>query len=484
MMNDFRVINKLVFDKENTINILEWDLKTNAPEYAKEDIIKLITSYEDELFLLKTSESYGTSLKELIDSKDYSIEEERILNRLYKDYERFLKVPKDFYKEYVELIHRNTVVWEEAKKGNNYDLFKPYLEKIIKYKIKYLNMFSDNNKLYDVALDDFESGLTGDLLDSLFDRLKSELIPIIKKLKKRDISIKINACDEDVLKCAYYLLDYIGFDTKRGIVANYLHGFTQRVGNNDVRIAFNKNDNAIDFVTTIIHEGGHGILEQNIDPILSSYSCGCASGINALHESQSRFFENILGRNINFWIPIYDDVKKMLGLDVDIYTFVDALNNAYPSLIRTQADELTYVMHIIIRYEIEKELFNGNLRVCDLPRKWNSLMKEYLGVVPSNDRDGLLQDIHWAEGDFGYFPSYLVGSIFDGLFIDIINRDVGDIDELLRNGKIKDITNYLILNVYKTAGAYTGVEVLEKLGVSKLSVEPLIKYFKNKYEEE
>ena len=330
-------------------------------------------------------------------------------------------------------------------------------------------------------LNEYEAGLTSDDIDKLFSELKEKILPIIPKEGGLTSFIKINASESDVMKCAEFLLDYIGFDMNKGKLGFYPHGFTEKIGNNDVRIAFKKTENALDFVSTIIHEGGHGILEQNVNSNLTKYECMTCEGINALHESQSRFFENMLGRNINFWIPIYDKVKEMLGLDADINEFVKGLNSPVASLVRTEADELTYCMHIILRYEIERDLFSGKINVDDLPNVWNQKMKEYLGVKVINDKDGVMQDVHWAEGDFGYFPSYLIGSIFDGMFLEIIENDLGSIDEILKSGNIKVITKYLIENIYVNGAAFTGREVLEKLGRSNLSVVPLVNYFYKKY---
>ena len=184
------------------------------------------------------------------------------------------------------------------------------------------------------------------------------------------------------------------------------------------------------FIKTIIHEGGHGIFEENVDYNIAKYSNNSLNNIYALHESQSRFYENILSRNKNFWVPIYDDIKKLLKIDIDIDEFMDKYNVVVPSLIRTEADEITYGLHIIIRYEIEKEIFNNNLSVDDIPKMWNKKMKKYLGIEPKNDSEGLMQDIHWSECAFGYFPTYLLGSIFDGMLLENINNKLGDVDEL------------------------------------------------------
>lgn len=484
-LEKLREYQKEIFDLQHCINIIGWDLRISTPKDEKDEVVNLIGSLEDKLFKLQINKDYEFLLKDAIESdefKNLSLSEQRYVNNLLTNYYKRIDVPNEFYIEYTEFVHKSTIAWEEAKKNNDYNAFKPYLEKVIELTKKYYSYISSNKDLYDVMLNEYENGLTSDIIDKLFSELKVKILPIIPKESGTSRYIKMNASENDILKCAEFLLNYIGFDMNKGKLGFYPHGFTEKIGNNDVRIAFKKTDNALDFVSTIIHEGGHGILEQNVNSNLTKYECMTCDGINALHESQSRFFENMLGRNINFWIPIYDKVKEMLGLDVDINEFVKGLNSPVASLVRTEADELTYCMHIILRYEIERDLFSGKITVDDLPNVWNQKMKEYLGVEVINDRDGVMQDVHWAEGDFGYFPSYLIGSIFDGIFLEIIEDNLGNIDELLKSGKIKVITNYLIDNIYVNGAAFTGREVLKKLGKSNLSVEPLVNYFYKKYE--
>lgn len=483
-LEKLREYQKEIFDLQHCINIIGWDLRISTPKDEKDEVVNLIGSLEDKLFKLQINKDYEFLLKDAIESdefKNLSLSEQRYVNNLLTNYYKRIDVPNDFYIEYTEFVHKSTIAWEEAKKNNDYNAFKPYLEKVIELTKKYYSYISSNKDLYDVMLNEYEDGLTSDKIDKLFSELKVKILPIIPKECGSSRFIKMNASENNILKCAEFLLDYIGFDINKGKLGFYPHGFTEKIGNNDIRIAFKKTDNALDFVSTIIHEGGHGILEQNVNSNLTKYECMTCDGINALHESQSRFFENMLGRNINFWIPIYDKVKEMLGIDVDINEFVKGLNSPVASLVRTEADELTYCMHIILRYEIERDLFSGKITVDDLTNVWNQKMKEYLGVEVINDRDGVMQDVHWAEGDFGYFPSYLIGSIFDGIFLEIIEDNLGNIDELLKSGKIKVITNYLIDNIYVNGAAFTGREVLEKLGKSNLSVEPLVNYFYKKY---
>lgn len=484
-MEELLKYQKKIFDLEHTINVLDWDLRISTPTDEKDSVISLIAELESKLFKLKTSLKYGKILENAINSSEFkklSLCEKRYVNAFYKDYQKIVRVPKDFYVKYVELIHKSTSIWEEAKEKNDYNLFKPFLEKIVEYTKKYYGFLNNGEDLYDTMLNSYEEGLTSKVIDKLFDELKNKLIPLINKLNNKEVTINMNVSKDTLIETAEFLLNYIGFDMNKGALGIYPHGFTEKIGNKDVRIAFKETNNALDFVSTIIHEGGHGILEQNVDANLTKYECTTCDGINALHESQSRFYENMLGRNINFWVPIYDDVKKMLGLDVDINEFVKGLNNPVCSLVRTEADELTYCMHIILRYEIERDLFSGKITVDDLPRVWNAKMKEYLGVEVSSDSEGIMQDVHWAEGDFGYFPSYLLGSIFDGMFLEKLEKDLGSIDEILKSGNIKKITKYLIDNIYVNGSAFTSVEVLKRLGINSLSVDPLVNYFYKKYD--
>lgn len=466
--------------------LMHWEMDTIAPTKSIDYLINVKTQVEVESFKLSTSPEFKTLVDNVINSnefKELTIEEQIYLKELQEDYEREARIPKDFYEEYSSLCSKSNAIWLEAKQKKDYLIFKPYLEKIINYTKKYYSYkYPNSQNLYDDMLNEYERGLTSAIIDPLFTKLKKELIPLIKKLKPTKIGVpQISYTKEELLDIAHLLLDYIGFDNERGALGIYPHGYTCKLNNNDVRITFSNNKSIFDHVCTVIHEGGHGIFEQNINDNLTKYPI---YDINkyALHESQSRFYENILGRNINFWIPIYDKLKPKLKVDISLEDFVSYLNKAEPSLIRTEADELTYCFHIILRYEIEKDIFNNKISVEDLPTIWNSKMKEYLGIEVPNDAEGLLQDVHWSQGSFGYFPSYLLGSIFDGMLLQNINYALGNVDNILKEGRIKDITKYLNQQIHNYGGAYNIKEVAEKLCHQELSSEPLINYFKNKYQ--
>lgn len=479
---------KKINDLSYTANLLMWELRINAPVYSQNDLINLITKYESEMFELQTSEKYGKLLKSVLDSEELATLDQEEALVIKKAYDKFLKnkrIPKDFYEKYVELTNTVNVVWKNAKEKNNYEMFKPELAKMIEAtKQFYRYLEPDAKNLYDVMLNEYEAGMTSKEIDKLFNELKEGIMPLIPNSKRKVKVFTKEYTKEELINNASFLLDYIGFDLNKGSLGIYPHGYTEKMNPNDVRIAFKHSNTPLNYMMTIIHEGGHGIFEQSIKPCVVKYDGGSLENLYGLHESQSRFFENFLGRRKSFWIPIYDQVKENLHLKMDLDTFVKGLNTPVCGLIRTDADELTYCMHIIVRYEIERDLFNDKISIDELPKIWNEKMKEYLHIVPENDRDGLMQDVHWSEGGFGYFPSYLLGSIYDGMLMEAIKRDLGDVDKLLENGEIKKITKYLQENIYINGGAYNSKEILEKLYKKEISAKPLIEHFKEKYSKE
>lgn len=484
-MDNFLKYQNEIASIQYTINLLLWELKINAPKDSEKDLIDLISYHKKNLFSMQTSIQYGNLLKAAMESLEYqtlSEEEKRYIQNLLRHYEKNKKVPTDFYEEYSKMKATANVVWRRAKEKNNYKLFEPYLRKIIELTKKYYKYIYPNiDNLYDAMLNEYEIGIGSELIDKLFSDLKNWIIHLIPFEESNDDQLNFDFTEQQLMDCANYLLDYIGFDLNKGTIGIYPHGYTEKMNKNDIRIAFRYTNDPIDFVTTIIHEGGHGIFEQNISPKLSKYENITIDNLYALHESQSRFYENMLGRNKNFWIPIYDDIKKILNLNYSLDEFVSLLNKPKCNPIRIMSDELTYCMHIILRYEIERDIFNGKIDVSDIPELWNKKTNEYLNVEIKSDGEGLLQDVHWSEGYFGYFPSYLMGSIYDGMFLEGIESQLGSIDDLLKNEKIKEITKYLIDNIYVFGGAYTSLEVIKRICNKDISSEPLINYFNSKY---
>lgn len=231
-----------------------------------------------------------------------------------------------------------------------------------------------------------------------------------------------------------------------------------------------------------IHEGGHAIFEQNVNPEYDNTVAGscCYMGV---HESQSRFYENILGRNINFWKPIYEKLGELLPQfkNVTLEAFEREINRVENSMVRTEADEVTYCFHIILRYEMEKAIFYDHVPVEKLPELWNQKMQEYLHITPKNDAEGILQDVHWSDGSFGYFPSYLLGSIYDGMYLEKMEEELGSVDEILADGRIGEITKWLNEKIHWYGSTRTPKEVIAAVCGKEVSAQPLVRYMKKKY---
>lgn len=279
-------------------------------------------------------------------------------------------------------------------------------------------------------------------LDKFFKSLREEIVPLLKKVKeskvKNDFEFLSKKVDiETQRKFNNYLASYLGFDFDRGVLAESEHPFTMNIDKNDVRMTTKFiEDQPFSSIFSVIHESGHGIYEQQIGDDLQG-TILASGGSMGIHESQSRFYENILGRSLAFWEGIYKNgIENFPALkEIDINELYRGVNKVEPSLIRTEADELTYSLHIMVRYEIEKGIINGELDIDKLPEIWNKKMEEYLGVVPETDSEGVLQDVHWAGGMIGYFPSYALGSVYAAQLYHKMKEDI-DVDQLLRSGKL------------------------------------------------
>ncbi len=489
-LKKFKEYYKRMKQYEQAGTMLAWDMQTASPKDSVDSKIESLGFFSTEKFKLSTSEEYGQILSELAKAENLSKLDDGMkitIKRELRDYTRFKRVPEAFYTEFVTEKARSEHAWEEAKQKDDFSIYEPHLDKIISMTKEFVHYIEPEKDVYEVLLDMYEEGMDSHTIDTIFDELKEGLCPLIKKITSRpepDFSV-LNG-KYDVLsqkKVQDLLLEYIGFNFDRGTTAESVHPFTITLCHGDVRITNSYDEEApISSMFSAIHEGGHAIFEQNIS---DKYIGTAVEQINlmGLHESQSRFYENMLGRNKNFWIPVYDKITeihpqlKKVPLDV----FMQAVNVVRPSLIRVDADEVTYCMHIILRYEMEKAIFIDNVPTKDLQKLWNKKMVELLGVRPKSDAEGIMQDMHWSDGSFGYFPSYLLGSIYDGMLLEQIEEELGSVDDILSKGKIKEITLWLNEKIHQYGSLYTSKEVLQRVCHKEISARPLLDYFTKKY---
>ncbi|MBQ2032290.1 MAG: carboxypeptidase M32 [Lachnospiraceae bacterium] len=470
--------------------LLYWDMRTIMPDGGFDAHAAATDYIETESFRLSNSDELYGLLQDLSKPEEWDALDDTwkfIVKTMREDQERSRRLPEEVFRRAVAISTESERAWEEAKQKSDYSIFAPHLAKQIEITKEIKSYTHPDMELYDALLDDYEKGMDSATIDRIFSELRDGLVPMVHKIlaaKQPDNPKFTRKFDTEAeKKVEKLLLSYIGFDWSRGTTAESEHPFTLDLCRDDVRVTnhFSEND-VIDPMFSAIHEGGHAIFEQNVNP---EYNNTCAGGCQYLgiHESQSRFFENILGRNINFWKPIYADVQKLQPelADVTLEEFAREINHVRASYIRTAADEVTYCLHVILRYEVEKAIFRDGVGVDELPALWNSKMKEYLGIVPRNDAEGILQDMHWSDGSFGYFPTYLLGSIYDGMFLEAMEKDLGAVDTLLAEGRIGEIRTWLNEKIHRYGNTRLPKEVLLAVCGREATAEPLLTYFRKKY---
>ena len=475
---------------DHVTTLLYWDMETGTPKLGQQAHVDALTYFSTRSFEMGTSDELEQMLQALSEPKEYEALDDTmkfIVTRMKRDMDKDKRIPKDLFEAFVRAQAEAGNAWRDAKNASDFSMFAPHLEKMIKMRKEITGYTDPGKEIYDALLDNYEEGMDTETIDRLFGDLKKELIPLVKQIlaaKQPDDSKFKGHYDVDAQKKVQnLLLDYIGFSKDAGSVGETEHPFTLNFNSKDVRVSNHYYEEEPLFAMfSAIHEGGHAIFEQNVNPAYDNTVAGscCYMGV---HESQSRFYENILGRNKNFWLPIYDKLGELLPQfkEITLDEFYHEINHVRNSMIRTEADEVTYCFHIILRYEMEKAIFRDHVPVAKLPELWNEKMKEYLDIVPANDAEGILQDMHWSDASFGYFPSYLLGSIYDGMYLEELEKELGSVDELLAAGRIGEITKWLNQKIHWYGSTRTPKEVIANVCGKEVSAEPLIRYFKEKY---
>lgn len=476
---------------QEALGVLYWDMRTGAPKKGIDQRSEVVGVLATDVFNLSTSDD----LKELLDQMELELDSvnevsKRVFEEVKKEYNLSKKIPADEYKKFVILQSKSESVWEEAKNNNDWSMFQPYLTEMVatlKNFVEYWGV-TDNNP-YNVLLDQYEPGMTTEILDQVFNELREKIVSLLKRISESPNQPKTDFLFQsfDKQKQESFSLDILkqlGYDFDAGRLDETVHPFATGLNRGDVRITTKYDE--FDFRSAIfgtIHECGHAIYEQNVAEELTGtpLAGGASMGI---HESQSLFYENFVGRNPKFWEQNYEKLQsyspEQFG-EVPVEDFLRAINEVKPSLIRIEADELTYALHIMIRYEIEKGLFNGDLKVEDLPEIWNSKYEEYLGVRPSTNAEGILQDVHWAGASFGYFPSYALGYIYASQFKAAMLKDIPQFDSLLEQGHLAPIKEWLTQNVHQYGALKKPLDILKAATGEGLNGKYLADYLEEKY---
>lgn len=471
--------------------LLDWDQQTMMPPrgaIARADAIGTVQRISHEMFIADETGRLLEAAAQRLNGAAFDSDDASLVRVIRRQWEKARRVPSELASELARAASVGQQAWVTARANSDFAGFVPYLERNFELVRRYIDCFDEFDCPYDVLLDDFEPGGRTVEVARLFDELKSELVALIALVREHSDRV-----DDSVLHGHFpverqrmlvsWLLEQMGFDRSAWRIDTAVHPFATAFGSSDVRITTRWDEQ---FLPTSLygamHECGHGLYEEGIAPSLQRTPLDHANSL-ALHESQSRLWENMVGRGRPYCGVLAPRIAELFGgalsgLDPD--AFYRAVNRVAPSLIRVEADEVTYGLHIIVRFELEQELVEGRLAVADLPEAWNARYKEYLGLDVPDDAHGVLQDVHWSAGLIGYFPTYALGNLIAGQLFARACADMPDLDEQIASGQLHGLREWLREHVHRHGAKFSSAELLERVVGGPISVAPFVDYLKTK----
>ena len=471
------------------LSLLEWDSQTYLPEEAAESRGRQMATLEGVIHEKLTDKEVGKAIEAL--GKEELEPTEAALLRLYKRrFDQEVRLPGEFVEAYAQVRAASHQAWLEAREKNRFDHFAPHLSRVIEFSRKEAEYLGYQDHPYDALHDLYEPGSTRQRVSELFGKLRPRLVELVQSISQASEGRRDGVLrgEFDPKQQEAFVLKEVrrfGFDFSRGRLDLTVHPFAQDVGRDDVRITTRYHE---DFLASGIFsafpEAGHGLYEQGTPAQYSLSPLGESVSL-AVHESQSRMWENLIGRSRAYWRRAYPQLQEHFPqLDgVDLETFYRAVNHVEPSLIRVDADEVTYNLHVMIRFELEQQLLDGSLEVASLPGKWNELYEQYLGVQVPSDLEGCLQDVHWSMGLVGYFPTYTMGNVISVQLWEKMREDLGDLDARLEAGEFGEILGWLRSNIHEAGSRYLPEELVERATGRAIDPQPYLDYLYGKYGE-
>ena len=472
----------------HAMGLLSYDGETTAPRGTAANRGHSMGILSEIMYKLSTGRETVALLEYLDKNKAHLTEkEQRMVYLLFKDIKAMQKIPMEEYVAFERLLVEAQDVWYNAKNSNDFASFAPYLEKIFANRVRFAQYIAPDMDPYDYWLNEFEPGISQASCDAFFRQLRERLVPLIhdcgEKPQVSDACIKGDFPEDQQQRFSLWLMDVMGLDKAHVGLSTTEHPFTTSLGSHfDERITTHYYREDVSFsMYSVIHEGGHALYDTGSDDDLA-YTVLDGGVSMGIHESQSRFCENILGRSKAFCRFLFPKLREFFPEQMQGYTWQDlyrAVNRVQPSLIRTEADEVTYSLHVMIRYELEKQLMHGQLQVKDLPAAWNKMYKEYLGVDVPDDTHGVLQDNHWSGAAIGYFPSYALGSAYGAQFLAKM-RETVDIDAALEKGDFGPMNQWNKEHIWRFGSLKTPREILDGALGAPFDPEYYLQYLENK----
>jgi carboxypeptidase Taq len=476
---------------ESTLALLEWDERTGIPPLAAENRAEQVTFLSGLVHQRKTSAELGDCLHELSQSElacPIHSPAGASIRGLKRDFDKNIRLPESLVKRIAHAVTVGQQIWSDAKPKNDFATFLPYLTNIVNLRREEAMILANGKDCkYDSLLDDYEEdAVTADLID-VFDELRSQLVPLVQRLtqsRKGPNGQSLHGCVdlEKQKQFSRWIAEQIGFDFNRGRLDETDHPFCTALGCHDHRILTRYYEDSVSSgLFGTLHEAGHGIYEQGLPIEWYGLPAGSAASLG-VHESQSRLWENFIGRSLEFWQWCLPHAKRMMSTleKISVDTIYADLNRVSPSLIRIEADEATYNLHILLRFELERELIDGELRCEELPSAWGDRYESYLGIRPSNDSEGVMQDVHWAAGLIGYFPTYTLGNIFAAQLMQRMQSELSDLPRMIAKGDFHPMLAWLRERIHVHGRCFKPVELVQNACGAQLSSKPLIEYLTNK----
>jgi carboxypeptidase Taq len=493
-LNELKTRLMEINDLNQAESVLSWDQNTYMPPggaVARGRQLATLSRLAHEKF---THPEIGRLLNDLHDfeeSQPYDSYEASLIRITRRDYERAVKVPSSFVAKLTEHASTTFQVWTEARPANDFVKVRPFLEKTLELSRELADFFPGYEHIADPLIDFADYGMKASTVKKIFNELRRELVPIVHAITAQkptdDTCLHQHFPESLQWTFGMEVVRLFGYDTNRGRQDKSPHPFTTSFSVGDVRITTRIHENNLsEALFGTMHEAGHAMYEQGIDPSFEGtpLANGTSSGV---HESQSRLWENLVGRSRGFWEHFYPQLKKVfptqLG-NVSLEKFYRAINKVSPSLIRVEADEVTYNLHVLLRFDFELQMLEGNLEVRDLPDAWRERFKADLGIAPPDDRNGVLQDIHWYFAQIGgMFQGYTLGNIMGAQFFEAALRAHSEIPDEISKGKFDTLHGWLRENIYRHGSVYTAEELVERVTGSPLTISPYIRYLRKKYGE-
>jgi carboxypeptidase Taq len=475
-----------VHDLGKAASLLAWDQQTMMPPRGGEvraSQLATVGRLAHELFV---DDEIGTLLEDLRpyeESLDRESDEASLIRVARRDYEKATRVPPSLTAELSHTGSLSFAAWVEAKQKSDYESFRPWLERMVELRLRYVDCFPAGDELYDTLLDDYEPEMKAADVRVVFDRLKEELIPMVQAAASAATPrITGDFPAETQRSVALEIARHFGYDDSAWRIDRAPHPFASSLGTTDIRITTWEPKDTLDGLFAVMHETGHGLYEHGVDSALERTLLARGASLG-LHESQSRLWENLVGRSRPFWAWFYPRLREVFPAqlaDVDEEHWFRSINDVSPGFIRVEADEASYNLHIILRFELEQQIMGGDLDLHELPDAWNAAMKEYLGLDVPNDTLGVLQDTHWSQGGFGYFPTYSLGNIISAQIWERLREDVTDVDEQMGRGEFSAIREWLREHIHRHGRKFLPVETLERAVGGPLDPEPYLNYLQAK----